>query len=111
MEAVMPEQWNPRYVSYAAAHGRSPEHQLARDKGRWSGASMLPFMMWIADAWRRWGQVLGAPKNLRGSELILVWYDMDSAANKGTLSGLDPHKVFTEWLDAHRDEIKPRDMI
>lgn len=39
--------WNPRYVSYARAHGRTPEAMLAHDKVRWVGC-MCGFMLWIS---------------------------------------------------------------
>jgi hypothetical protein len=40
------QDWNPRYIAYAAAHGRQPDAQLAHDKAQHPGASMLPFIVW-----------------------------------------------------------------
>lgn len=41
--------WNPRYVAYAASHGRSPEAQLDADKAAWPADCMAPFMIWIGE--------------------------------------------------------------
>ena len=41
--------WNPRFVAYAAAHGRTPEQQLKADEEEWPGGVMAGFMFWIAD--------------------------------------------------------------
>lgn len=38
--------WNPRYVNYARAHGRTPEGMLAFDKQRLPGACMMEFIFW-----------------------------------------------------------------
>jgi hypothetical protein len=40
---------NPRYVAYAAAHGRAPDDQLVHDHRVWSGGCMVGFMLWIAE--------------------------------------------------------------
>lgn len=40
------EEWNPIYVAYAKAHGRSPEAMLAHDRERWPGGAMAGFMIW-----------------------------------------------------------------
>lgn len=43
---VKPDQWNPRYLAYATAHGRTPEAQLEADRALWPGASMTGFILW-----------------------------------------------------------------
>ena len=44
----MNRKWNPRYVTFAKAHGRTPAAQLKHDKAE--GPSMLPFILWIGRA-------------------------------------------------------------
>jgi hypothetical protein len=39
--------WNPRYVSYAKANGRSPEAQREHDRKEWPGAAACPFILWM----------------------------------------------------------------
>jgi hypothetical protein len=41
-------EFNPRYVSYARAHGRSPEDQSAHDRAEYPGAQMTGFIIWIS---------------------------------------------------------------
>lgn len=37
----------PEYRCYAAAHGRSPQHQLAWDDGVYHGGGLVRFRVWI----------------------------------------------------------------
>lgn len=41
---------NPTYVAYAAAHGRTPEQQLAHDHEAWPGGVMCGFILWVSKA-------------------------------------------------------------
>lgn len=52
-------EWNPRYVAYAAAHGRTPDEMLAHDVEAFSGAKMLGFILWIGARWRTWRALHG----------------------------------------------------
>ena len=38
---------NPRYVAYAAMHGRTPAEQLAHDLVEWPGGCMIGFIKWV----------------------------------------------------------------
>lgn len=50
---------NPRYVAYAAAHGRTPEAMRAHDEQAWPGGRMAGFMLWISANWQRWKKANG----------------------------------------------------
>lgn len=41
--------FSPNFRAYAAAHGRTPEAQLAHDEAAWPGGIMTGFMLWIAE--------------------------------------------------------------
>lgn len=46
------ERYQPRYMAYARAQGRSPEAQLAHDEAEWPGGRMCGFVLWISEKWR-----------------------------------------------------------
>ena len=54
-------EWNPRYVAYARAHGKTPKTMLAHDEEAWPGGKMTGFMLWISAAWSRWRIYMGRP--------------------------------------------------
>lgn len=41
-----PAEWNPRYLNYARAHGRTPDEQLAFDEIIWKGGRCTGFLLW-----------------------------------------------------------------
>lgn len=49
-----PERWNPRYVCYARAHGRTPDEMLDHDRERFPGGCMVGYMEWFAERRREW---------------------------------------------------------
>lgn len=56
-EALTPRaaaDWNPYYVAYAAAHGKTPEEMLAHDTTAWPGGKMAGYILWINAHWSRW---------------------------------------------------------
>lgn len=67
------QQWNPRYVAYAVAHGRSPEDMLAHDRSAWPGGVMAGFMLWMSDRWQEW-------RSLHGYGTYDVLFDADHAS-------------------------------
>lgn len=40
--------WNPRYVAFAKAHGRTPEQQHLFDDEKWPGGRGIGFSLWIS---------------------------------------------------------------
>ena len=47
----------PRYVAYAAAHGRTPDAQLAADRQAYPGGRMAGFIVWVSQQLRAWRQI------------------------------------------------------
>lgn len=61
------EEWNPRFVAFAASLGRSPEAQRAyslRDVRRQG-----PFIVWIQQQWFAFFRELGLPERWESSQL------------------------------------------
>ena len=46
------KKWNPRFVLYAKANGRTPESQAEHDDQQ--PAKMLGFINWMRDRWSEW---------------------------------------------------------
>jgi len=46
--------YNPRYLAYCAAHGRTVEEMRAHDEIQWPGGRACGFMLWIGAAWQTW---------------------------------------------------------
>lgn len=40
-------EWQPRYLAYAKAHGRTPEAQREHDRREWPGAAACPIILWL----------------------------------------------------------------
>lgn len=41
--------WNPRYLAYCRAHGKTPEKMLEHDEERFPGGCMCGFILWSSD--------------------------------------------------------------
>ena len=41
--------WNPRYLAYCKAHGRTPEAMMAHDDEQWKGGRMCGFLLWHSE--------------------------------------------------------------
>jgi hypothetical protein len=48
MGGILMPKWNPIYVMYAEAHGRTPEDQMENDKVEWPGGKMIGFILWVS---------------------------------------------------------------
>jgi len=41
--------WNPRYVAYAKAHGKTPDAMMEHDRDAWPGGCMCGFILWMSE--------------------------------------------------------------
>lgn len=57
--ALAVQEWNPRYLAYARAHGNGPEAQLERDNEVYPGGCMCGFTLWLGARWREWRRMRG----------------------------------------------------
>jgi hypothetical protein len=49
MSAILQsDEWNPLYLAYAQAHGRTPEEQLEHDSKAYPGGRMAGFICWVS---------------------------------------------------------------
>lgn len=67
-----PRQWNPRYVAFARAHGRTPEEQAVFDDQKWPGGCMVGFQLWISQQLRE-AHEAGAGGVIRDLNGLHVW--------------------------------------
>lgn len=73
----MSEQFQPYFVAFAAAHGRTPAEQARVDDRRRTG-KMLPFVQWMRGRWTEFDEIHGC---------------------KGAYSHTsEEHRLFGEWL-------------
>jgi hypothetical protein len=53
------KEWNPLFVAYARAHGKTPEEMDAHDDKAWPGGPGCGFHFWMRDRkkeyWKRYG--------------------------------------------------------
>jgi hypothetical protein len=45
----MSHPWNPRYVAYAKAHGKTPEQMMEQDGMDYPGGCMAGYIVWIGE--------------------------------------------------------------
>jgi len=48
---MVEKEWNPRYVAYAKAQGKTPE-EMQKDQDNYAG-----FISWINEKWRKWDHI------------------------------------------------------
>jgi hypothetical protein len=78
--------WNPRFVAYAMAHGRTPEEQLAHDEVAWPGGKMCGFLLWSSRKIEAWRASLPAGTDMRGRQPV----------------GPEMHAAYDAWLEGAR---------
>jgi hypothetical protein len=52
-------EFNPRYVAYAAVHGKEPNAMMEHDRERYPGGCMTGFITWIPQQWLEWAKSVG----------------------------------------------------
>jgi hypothetical protein len=57
-EKDRPLGWNPRWIEYADAHGKSPQQMLEHDRERYPGGFGAGFLIWMSNR--------NTPKQARG---------------------------------------------
>ena len=60
---MAPHKWNPRYVQYASAHGRSPTDMQKYDRERMPGGPMADFMLWMGKRWAEFSEETGVNRH------------------------------------------------
>jgi hypothetical protein len=53
--------YQKRYITYAKAHGKTPEEMDASDREEWPGGCMTGFILWISEKHREFYKV--SPSN------------------------------------------------
>jgi len=76
--------WNPRYVAYATAHGKTPGEMLSADEAEFPGGRMTGFVLWMRRKWAEWGRAPGHGDRFPGSRVARQ----------------EAHDDFDRWLSA-----------
>jgi len=84
------QDWNPRFVAYARAHGRQPQAQLDHDRAAWPGGCMIGFLLWIDGKVSEWRTL--HPSTWFGPRFM-------------RLEGAADHAAFDTWLGVPPTEI------
>lgn len=79
-------EWTTRYVTYAAAHGETPESMGVRDRARYPGGHMAGYIVWHSERLRAF--IAAHPASAHPS-----YYLGHSLTTAG-------HFVFDAWLEA-----------
>ncbi len=75
MTTMSEVKWNPRFVAFAKANGRTAEEQNAVDE---AGTHKLEFILWIGRKWQEFAEAHG----FKGSYWLRIW----------------DHNEFDRWL-------------
>lgn len=75
--------WNPRYLAYCRAHGKTPEAMLLHDQEQFPGGCMCGFILWHS------AKLNEARRTHR------EWFYIEIGGNAG---GLLDHKHYDKWL-------------
>ena len=86
--------YQPRYIAYAQAHGKTPEEMLAKDGDLWPGGKMTGYITWINERWAEWDR--GHAQNRGG--FLREWIRTEIE-----------HDEFTAWLLSRYPECTPEE--
>jgi hypothetical protein len=82
--------WNPRYVQYARAKGKSPEAMANIDDETWSGGRMTGYILW---------------NSARLEEFFKVQPDAFMIEGRGRRGALVDQAAYDAWLVQRVDEM------
>ena len=85
LEAV---DYQPRYLAYCRAHGRTPEAMLAHDSDAWPGGRLCGFILWISDRWHEWRVATGSRAHALDRKT-----DAEHAAFDAWLNGVTQRRI------------------
>jgi hypothetical protein len=57
------QQFQPYYLAYARAHGRSPEEMLQADRAAYPGGRMAGYLVWIGSRVEEWRKLNGRARH------------------------------------------------
>lgn len=77
------DNWNPRYVAYAKANGRTPRDQAACDEDDYPGGRMTGFVLWLRPQWVEFQTMHGC----------------NSSSEVRLKLGMKTDFMFDEWLE------------
>lgn len=86
-----PKQYIPRFVAYAAAHGRTPDEQLAHDREEWPGGVAVGFNLWINDRIAEYAKI---NPNAFFKPILTPW------DRHGGRPKLEDQNAFDTWLNS-----------
>ncbi|MCA3266181.1 MAG: hypothetical protein ING19_08940 [Azospirillum sp.] len=100
-------EWNPRYVQYARAHGRTPEDQSRQDAMDWPGGPNAGFVLWHKERLREASRRI--PDCFAFGELLIGPVRIGGIGGKHVLAEdgkpIIGHDCYDAWLTARVDEI------
>lgn len=68
IECTLPKQikktFNPRWLAYAKAHGKTPKEMLRADREKYQGGQMAGYIVWATGKWQEWRKERNYPSEM-----------------------------------------------